>query len=209
MPLTPLATTMTVDEAIEAGYRVVAWRLFRELVPDRTQPLPEGLRPFVFPVRMSAHLILHDPALPPGENWLRISETGQADVPLFLSAWIGASHRFYVPAEAGDGFRAEKPLYEGHWRAAFDEPSDLPWPVPDPSWRDRTAFLEELAKAESTAYHIEYRGLSYCRLCGQVNGRDGLRKDRWEWPEGLRHYIEAHDIRPTDEFVDFISRASR
>ena len=199
--------TMTLDEAVDAGHRVAAWRLFHVHVYDATVPLTDALRPFIFFARMSAHVILHDPLLRPGENWLRICETGRDDVPLYLSAQMDTkppTARIYLPADAGGGFRAEKPLYEGHWRATPDEHSELPWPSPEPSWTERTSFLQKLAEVEPTAYRVEYRGYSRCRLCGQENGRDGLRVDRWEWPAGYRHYIDDHDVRPSPQFEQFI-----
>lgn len=39
-------------------------------------------------------------------------------------------------------------------------------------------------------------GKSLCRICGQINGSaeltDGV---RFVWPEGLAHYVEAHNVR--------------
>lgn len=39
-------------------------------------------------------------------------------------------------------------------------------------------------------------GTSFCRVCGQANGSaeltDGV---RFVWPEGLAHYVEAHNVR--------------
>jgi hypothetical protein len=39
-------------------------------------------------------------------------------------------------------------------------------------------------------------GTSLCRICGQANGSveltDGV---RFAWPEGLAHYVEAHNVR--------------
>lgn len=205
---TPLPTTMTVEEAIDAGRRVPVWRLFHELVHDRNEPLSDVLRAFVFSPRMSAIVVLHDPALLPGENWLRISESGREDFPLFLAASAMDTKpgriRYYVPAEDGVGFRAEAPRYEGHWRATFEETSELPWPTQKSGWKERGAFLQKLAVVEASAYRIAYRGFSRCRICGRTNGHEALRLDCWEWPAGFRHYIQLHEVRPSSGFVEFI-----
>lgn len=39
-------------------------------------------------------------------------------------------------------------------------------------------------------------GTSLCRICGQANGSAELTHGvRFVWPEGLAHYVEAHDVR--------------
>jgi len=50
-----------------------------------------------------------------------------------------------------------------------------------------------------------YRGTSYCRFaCGTPSAEMGSRDltdGRFAWPEGLAHYVEAHDVRLPDHFV--------
>jgi hypothetical protein len=113
--------------------------------------------------------------------------------------------RYYILAPTGTGFPSESPLYEGHWRWSIDESSELPWPEPQPKWRDRAAFLGCLDRVEAAATRIAYRGFSRCRLCGQRNGHEALRLARWEWPAGFRHYISDHDVRPSTEFRQFVA----
>ena len=97
---------------------------------------------------------------------------------------------------------------EGHWRVSESEESHLPWPVTEPGWTDKIKFLNALSGMELRAERVVYRGLSYCRLCGCVNGHAALRHDVWEWPEGFKHYVEAHDVRPTPDFELFVLRNS-
>jgi hypothetical protein len=50
-----------------------------------------------------------------------------------------------------------------------------------------------------------YRGTSYCRFeCGMPSDQMGsldLTDGRFAWPEGLVHYVEAHDVRLPDHFI--------
>lgn len=50
-----------------------------------------------------------------------------------------------------------------------------------------------------------YRGTSYCRFtCGTPSAQMGsldLTDGRFAWPEGLAHYVEAHDVRLPDHFI--------
>lgn len=156
-------------------------------------------------------VILHDPAIPPGHNWLNAFEVTDGEHRRFLS-WFSATgpgsiNRFYLPAPTGTGFPTESPLYEGHWRSSVGDSSELPWPKPDPRWGERATFLARLGRVEAVATRIVYRGISMCRLCGEENGHEALRSERWEWPAGLRHYLANHDVRPSPEFEEFINKA--
>ncbi|HLX59797.1 MAG TPA: hypothetical protein VKX17_00815, partial [Planctomycetota bacterium] len=51
----------------------------------------------------------------------------------------------------------------------------------------------------------EFLGFPFCRFtCGIPNESMGCREftdGEWVWPEGLVHYVEAHDVVLPDEFV--------
>jgi len=96
------------------------------------------------------------------------------------------------------------PQYEGHWRASRGDPSELPWPDPEPTWDGRAAFLAALERAEAAAERVAYRGFSLCRICGCTNGSAALRLDEWEWPAGYKHYVVDHDVRPSVAFEAFV-----
>ena len=118
------------------------------------------------------------------------------DAYLFLEPAFSSSKGAFLACDAS---------HEGYWRSSHDEASDLPWPEPDSSWQGRPAFLQALDKVEREAERIATRGISYCRLCGQTNGRDELQLAEWAWPAGFRHYVADHDIRPTQQFQQFVS----
>ena len=118
----------------------------------------------------------------------------------------GDCRLFYVPVERDkEGFEAPDVRYEGFWRRSEQEESVLPWPEPTTEWNRRPSFLLSLDQAESIAERVAYRGYSYCRLCGRGNGFETLCLNGWEWPSGLRHYIDMHNVRPSTRFEAFIT----
>lgn len=94
----------------------------------------------------------------------------------------------------------------GFWRPhATDEISGLPWPVAGEPWEGQSAFLAKLAQVEGIASHVNYRGWSNCRLCGQPNGIATFTLGDWSWPSGYAHYLGAeHNVAPDPEFYDFV-----
>lgn len=97
---------------------------------------------------------------------------------------------------------------EGHWRRSRDERSPWRWPQPEHGWPALPAFLEALDRAEAAAERLVYRGISPCRLCGRPNGCVAFRLAGWEWPEGYRHYLADHAVRPTPAFQAFAEAAA-
>jgi len=172
--------------------------------------VPEVLRPLLAcdPVSLDeALVILHDPLIPAGENWLRPQEGPRAH-PRFLTYFSKNTPprvRVYVPTTAPTGFSSGTPRYEGLWRSAQVEASELPWPTPDLKWTSSGAFVKRLDALEASAPRVTYRGFSNCRLCGQRNGHEAFRLDVWEWPSGLRHYVAEHHVRPSVDFEQFVS----
>lgn len=119
--------------------------------------------------------------------------------------------------------RLEAARVEGYWRPSDEmPPSDkpcqpyevLPWPAgADRPWPGRDKFLSALARVERSARGVEkhrYMGYSTCRLCGRMNGTAEYFDPRpnaahgWRWPEGLAHYVEAHNVEPSNAFLNYI-----
>jgi hypothetical protein len=94
----------------------------------------------------------------------------------------------------------------GFWASRKEEAHEgLPWPgdLIDPSWwgSERAHAITYLNAAPSLA---QYRGISMCRLCGKMNGSKDLGDERYVWPQGYFHYIEAHFVKPPQHFLDWI-----
>lgn len=98
-------------------------------------------------------------------------------------------------------------MREGFWCSSFEP--NLPVPVPnDESWPGQALFLRKLFTVQSKAPHVAFRGWSRCRLCGQANGNkeftEVINGQAWTWPEGFRHYVLEHNVRPSLAFQEFI-----
>lgn len=52
---------------------------------------------------------------------------------------------------------------------------------------------------------IAWRGFSRCRICGEVPpGTRCMTDGVYQWPEGLWHYVEEHNVHLPTTFVDHI-----
>jgi hypothetical protein len=103
----------------------------------------------------------------------------------------------------------------GFWRDPGD-PSTASLPDPhdfvDPDWhpRERAAVLGHLRNGEFVRY---WQGHSWCRFrCGIANSEMGagdFTDGTWVWPEGFAHYLEAHGVKPPEEFLAHVRRRLR
>jgi len=71
-------------------------------------------------------------------------------------------------------------------------------------WEGQAEFLAALATIEGRAKRSQYRGMSTCRLCKHWNGSAEFRLGGWQWPEGFRHYVEKHNVLPSEAFREFV-----
>ena len=101
---------------------------------------------------------------------------------------------------------------EGYWRTVqhsvnYDLENSLPWPVENSmSVEGSKKFLKMLGVIEAEAGSIHYKGWSDCRICGKNVGLIEFEYETWNWPVGLRHYIEKHLVKPSNEFIKFIAK---
>jgi hypothetical protein len=92
---------------------------------------------------------------------------------------------------------------EGFWKP--DNHSYLPRPESSPfAWRGKANFLTKLEEVQTEAHVTRYKGYSTCRLCGCANGSGEYSIDGWVWPEGFKHYVDEHNVRPSLAFQEFI-----
>lgn len=92
---------------------------------------------------------------------------------------------------------------EGYWSCKEDR--SLPTPIPrSRPWPGQVAFLTALKRKEKSAHETRYKGFSKCRICGEGNGGSDFTKGSWTWPSGFSHYVEAHNVKPTKEFIAFV-----
>lgn len=114
---------------------------------------------------------------------------------------------------------------EGFWHNKIEINDGLPIPVANEKpWKSQDLFLKALTLIESELLRvhainidnynnhrplieenvISYRGFSFCRICEKTNCSREFLIDDWRWPEGFRHYIEQHSVKPSGEFISFI-----
>ncbi len=91
----------------------------------------------------------------------------------------------------------------GYWYSIHDPRCPNPSMFVDASWdvveRDRViAYLRAGHEMRS------WKGYSSCRFCDIYNGTRCLSDGHFIWPEGFAHYLEAHAVRPPDEFVQHV-----
>jgi hypothetical protein len=97
-----------------------------------------------------------------------------------------------------------EPNREGYWVSTYEKLLPIPIPNKDP-WPEEAKFLQALAAIEcGNPKRTQYRGFAICRLCGTTNGSEDIEYGGWVWPSGYRHYIEAHHVRPSLAFQEFV-----
>jgi len=86
------------------------------------------------------------------------------------------------------------------------------YPMPEARekpWKGKRDFVAALTQLQEKGgiKRESYRGWSDCRCCGKMNGNKEYTKDGWLWPEGFLHYVEEHNVKPPQDFIDFIMAA--
>jgi hypothetical protein len=81
-------------------------------------------------------------------------------------------------------------------------------PIEGKKWNNQELFLQKLRETITPLklYKI-YSKKKSCLLCNHKNITTGfysVNKIRWE--DGLEHYINVHNIKPSERFIDFIFR---
>jgi hypothetical protein len=49
-----------------------------------------------------------------------------------------------------------------------------------------------------------WRGLHFCSICDEATGNSDHGDDKYNWPQGFLHYIEKHDVKPPQKFIDHV-----
>lgn len=117
------------------------------------------------------------------------------------------------PERALDEEEVRAALIEiGYWRdngnrwsspGHLDAQARLPDPRyhVDPNWdaAERAAVIRYLRAAQT---YVVWRGAASCRICGITNGSACKSDGTYRWPSGYAHYLEKHDVRPPQAFID-------
>jgi hypothetical protein len=104
---------------------------------------------------------------------------------------------------------------ESYWKKSKsdnkkdDLDNEYPFPVEGKYWTDKEQFLDKLSKTEK--YVLFRKGFhqfdepEYCILCKNTLVSTGYYYlQNIIWKNSLIHYIQDHNIKPSNEFIDFI-----
>lgn len=94
---------------------------------------------------------------------------------------------------------------EGYWWCKTTPQYPNPIHNSEP-FAGKETILKKLKSIQSKALLKKSKGWSTCRCCGISNGTEEYHYKDWRWPSGLIHYIEVHNIRPTDLFIENVLR---
>jgi len=107
--------------------------------------------------------------------------------------------------------------YESFWRkdknfkTRDSRDKILPYPRPGKKWNNQELFLVKLAELQNYILKnmkhkfTKYKKNKNCLICKAKNITTGLfTLTNMRWEDGLYHYIKVHNIKPSDEFIDFI-----
>lgn len=105
---------------------------------------------------------------------------------------------------------APKEILEGFWYNPKDRENtkNLPKVEAAPrAFKGKVDFIDLLTRAQKRAREQHFKGSSKCRICGELNGSTQFVLDvkggkRLEWPSGFMHYVQKHNVRPTENFVN-------
>jgi hypothetical protein len=95
----------------------------------------------------------------------------------------------------------------GYWKGLlpnvctnFIHPASLVDKTWDPGCRSQV--IEYLEAGEVFSRDLGYSRCRFgCGISDEEMGSADLSDGAWVWPEGLAHYLRAHQVRPPDEFV--------
>ena len=102
------------------------------------------------------------------------------------------------------------PKFVGFWRDPSEpETAGLPNPkdCADPQWDtgERRRVIRYLRSGKEFA---NYLGYSWCRMdCGIPDNKLGSRDltdGTYVWPEGFAHYVEKHNVKPPEHFLQHV-----
>ena len=93
----------------------------------------------------------------------------------------------------------------GYWKSEYEPNYPHPQQLQDESWnKDEKQLVIDHLRNSITA--ILYKGFSWCRFnCGENDmGTKCLTDGIYIFPEKLYHYLESHDVRLPNKFVEHV-----
>jgi len=98
----------------------------------------------------------------------------------------------------------------GYWNNAENKFPMFPTPVArEKPWKGKRDFVAALTQleemiGEKLVGRTVVKGANKCLMCGEVKGGTEYQYNEWRWPESLLHYVQLHNVKPDQEFIDYI-----
>ena len=102
-----------------------------------------------------------------------------------------------------------KPL--GFWRQTVNSKENLPFPTEmiDTSW-SKSEKKQVINYIKSFKPGNHQKGTASCRICNERLGSGECSDGNYVFPEKFEHYLEKHNVKPPQEFVNIaLNKANR
>lgn len=84
----------------------------------------------------------------------------------------------------------------------------FPVPIIESEWLFQEKFAKKIKYLEKILFdskkYLEFENKKKCKLCDQSYSNGTYKLERYIWEDNLTHYIEKHNIKPPEEFIDYI-----
>ena len=75
-------------------------------------------------------------------------------------------------------------------------------------WLHQDVFIKKMKILEKilmdSGKFIKFNETKKCKLCDKSHSQGTYKLERYVWHDDLTHYVEKHNIRPPEEFIDYI-----
>ncbi len=86
--------------------------------------------------------------------------------------------------------------------------NNFPIPIEEDKWLYSDNFVAKLKVVEKVLDNsdkfLKFDEKKPCYLCDKSYSKGTYKLDKYIWEDNLTHYIEKHNIKPPEEFIDFI-----
>lgn len=93
-------------------------------------------------------------------------------------------------------------------RSVDSKGNKFPIPEEGEKWLYSEEFIKKLKVLEKvlldSGKFLKFEKIKECKLCDKSYSTGTYKLDRYVWEDNLTHYIEVHNIKPPEDFVDFI-----
>ena len=84
----------------------------------------------------------------------------------------------------------------------------FPTPEEEKKWMYNEYFVDKLKVLEkvllNSGKYLKFDNKKKCKLCNESHSYGTYKLEKYVWEDNLTHYIEKHNIKPPEEFIDFI-----